>query len=61
MAVTYYTVNGEIIGEHTAGSSRLDYLPDALGSVIATVDQTLTLQSTARYARSNGIRPLIPI
>lgn len=50
MAVTnYYTVNGEIIGEQTSGQSRLDYLSDALGSVVATVDQTLTMQSTARY------------
>jgi len=45
----YYTVNDEIIGEHTLGQSRLDYLPDGLGSVIATVDQTLTVKSTARY------------
>jgi len=50
MAVTnYYTVNGEIIGEHTVGQSRLDYLTDALGSVVATVDQTLTTKSAARY------------
>jgi len=50
MAVTnYYTVNNEIIGEHTVGQSRLDYLTDGLGSVIATVDQTLTTKSTARY------------
>ena len=45
----YYTVNDEIMGEHTLGQSRLDYVTDALGSVIATVDQTLTVQSTARY------------
>ena len=45
----YYTVNDEIIGEHTLGLSRLDYIPDALGSVVATVDQTLTVKSTARY------------
>jgi hypothetical protein len=45
----YYTVNDEIIGEHTLGQSRLDYVTDALGSVIARVDQTLTVQSTARY------------
>jgi len=45
----YYTVNNEIIAEHTLGQSRLDYVTDALGSVIATVDQTLTVQSTARY------------
>ncbi len=50
MAVTnYYTVGGEIIGERTAGQSRLDYIPDALGSVVATVDQTLTVKSTARF------------
>ena len=50
MPVTsYYTVNGEIIGERTTGQSRLDYLTDALGSVVATVDQTLTTKSTARY------------
>ena len=45
----YYTVNDEIIGEHTFGQSRLDYVTDALGSVISTVDQTLSVQSTARY------------
>ena len=45
----YYTVNDEIIGEHTVGQSRLDYLTDALGSVVATIDQTLTTKSTARY------------
>ena len=50
MAVTnYYTANGVIIAEHTTGQSRLDYVTDALGSVIATVDQTLTVKSTARY------------
>jgi RHS repeat-associated protein len=50
MAVTnYYSVNGEIIAEHTAGQSRLDYVTDGLGSVVTTVDQTLTVQSTARY------------
>ncbi len=50
MAVTnYYTVNREIIGEHTTGQSRLDFLCDALGSVVATVDQTQTVKSTARY------------
>ncbi len=50
MAVTnYYTVYGEIIGEHTTGQSRLDYLCDALGSVVSTVDQTQTVKSTARY------------
>lgn len=45
----YYTVNGEIIGEHTTGQSRLDYIPDGMGSLVATIDQTLTVQSTARF------------
>jgi len=50
MATTYYyTVNSEIVGEHTAGQSRLDYLHDALGSVVAIVDQTPTVKATARY------------
>ena len=50
MPVTnYYSVNGVIIAEHTTGQGRLDYVADALGSVIATVDQTLTVKSTARY------------
>jgi RHS repeat-associated protein len=45
----YYTVDSEIIGEHTAGQSRIDYLTDALGSVVATVDQSQSVTSTARY------------
>jgi hypothetical protein len=45
----YYTVDSEIIGEHTAGQSRIDYLTDALGSVVTTVDQSQTVTSTARY------------
>ena len=50
MPVTnYYSANGVIIAEHTTGQSRLDYVTDALGSVIATIDQTLTVKSTARY------------
>jgi len=50
MAVTnYYTVGGEIIGEHTAGQSRLDYVPDALGNVTSTINQSLTVESTARF------------
>lgn len=51
----YYTVNGAIIGQHTAGQGRLDYLTDGLGSVIATVDQTLTAHSTARYKPSGAV------
>ena len=51
----YYCVNGAIIGEHTVGQSRLDYVTDVLGSVIATVDQTLTVQGTARYKPSGAV------
>ena len=48
-AITYYTVNGEIIAEHSSGQSRLDYVTDDPGNLVSTVDQTLTVQSTARY------------
>jgi hypothetical protein len=45
MPTTYfYTVDSEIIGEHTAGQSRIDYLTDALGSIVATVDQNQQLR-----------------
>lgn len=50
MPVTnYYTVNGEILGEKTTGSSRIDYLTDALGSVTATVNQSAQIVNTYRY------------
>src|SRR5579871_1134124 len=50
MAVTnYYTVNGALIGEKTAGGSRTDYLTDALGSVTATVNQSGQVVNTYRY------------
>jgi RHS repeat-associated protein len=50
MAVTnYYTVNGEIIGERTAGSARVDYLTDALGSITATVNSSAQVVNTYRY------------
>jgi RHS repeat-associated protein len=48
LSTSYYTVDGEIIGESTNGT-RLDYLTDALGSVTAKVDQTGSLASSARY------------
>jgi RHS repeat-associated protein len=48
MATTnYYTVNGRIIGESTGGT-RTGYLPDALGSVTATV-QNGAVVNTYRY------------
>ena len=50
MGTTYYhTANNEMIGEHTLGQSRIDYLTDSLGSIVTTVDQSLTVVSTARY------------
>lgn len=55
MPVTnYYTVNGEIIGEKTTGSPRIDYLTDALGSVTATVDQNAQVVNTYRYKPSGA-------
>ncbi len=46
---TYYSVDGEILGERT-GVSRREYLHDALGSVTATkVTSESTLQNTYRY------------
>src|SRR2546421_2647467 len=47
--INYYTVNGEILGEKTAGGSRIDYLTDALGSVIATKNQSAQIVNTYRY------------
>src|SRR5579872_6621671 len=50
MPVTnYYTVNGGLIGEKTAGGSRTDYLTDALGNVTATVNQSGQVVNTYRY------------
>ncbi|MBX3117426.1 MAG: hypothetical protein KF784_00055 [Fimbriimonadaceae bacterium] len=49
MPVTnYYTANGRLIGEATAGD-RTDYLTDALGSVTAIVDQSQAVQNTYRF------------
>ena len=56
MPVTnYYTVNGEIIGERTAGSPRVDYITDALGSVTATVNQNAQVVNTYRYKPFGGL------
>ena len=48
LSTSYYTIDGEIIGESSNGV-RLDHLTDALGSVTAKVDQTGAVVSTARY------------
>ncbi|MCC6447022.1 MAG: RHS repeat-associated core domain-containing protein [Armatimonadetes bacterium] len=56
MATTnYYTIGGQIMGEKTAGSSRVDYLTDALGSVTGTVDQSAAVVNTYRYKPYGGL------
>src|SRR5262249_54175585 len=50
MGVTnYYSVNGEILGEKVIGGSRMDYLSDALGNVMATMNQSAQVVNTYRY------------
>jgi len=54
MSVTdYYTIEGTIIGESTAGV-HTDYLTDAMGSVTATVNQSATMMRTFRYYPYGG-------
>src|SRR5271169_1956937 len=50
MPVTnYYTINGEIVGEMNVGSPPTDYLTDALGNVVATVNTAAQIVNTYRY------------
>lgn len=59
MATTYYhTANGRICGESTAGD-RIDYLTDALGSVVATVDSSAQVVNPYR-CRPYGERLAMP-
>jgi hypothetical protein len=44
----YFTANGMLIGEQTNGVS-IDYVPDALGSIVAAINQSLTTTYTAAY------------
>ena len=44
----YFTVNGQLIGE-SDGAKRTNYLPDALGSTIATADESGNIENTYRY------------
>jgi RHS repeat-associated protein len=55
MKKRYYTVNGEIIGEKAAGGERIDYLPDALGNVVATVDQNGKILNSYHYKPFGGL------
>src|SRR5271155_5374161 len=49
MGVTsYYTVNGEIIGEN-GPNGRIDYQIDALGSVVGTMNSSGSAQKVYRY------------
>src|SRR5579872_4072050 len=49
MKKTYYTVDGEILGEKATGGQRVDYLTDALGNVTATVNQSGQVVNTYKY------------
>jgi hypothetical protein len=46
---SYFTADGMLIGEQTNGVS-IDYVPDALGSIVAAIDQNLNTTYTAAYA-----------
>lgn len=49
MAVTNFdTINGQIVSEYT-GTTQLDYLTDALGSVTGVCDQTGAVAGSARF------------
>ena len=49
-STNYYTVNGSIVAEEAVGSTGLrTYGCDALGSVVATYDDTGSTQNTYRY------------
>jgi RHS repeat-associated protein len=50
MPTTYYTsANGVLLGERTDTGPRIDYVLDALGSVVAAVDENLNTTYTAAY------------
>ncbi len=48
MSKAYYTIDGEVVGEESGGV-RTDYLRDALGSVVGTVNQSAQVVNTYRY------------
>jgi YD repeat-containing protein len=56
MKKTYYSVQGEILGEKAAGGQRVDYLTDALGSLTATVDQTGTVLNRYVYKPDGALQ-----
>jgi len=47
---SYFSVGGQILAELTAGSTRVDYVTDALGSVVATASSTATVLNQYTYS-----------
>jgi len=56
---TYYSVAGEIIAEETGGV-RTDYITDALGSIVGTVDSNQAVQNAFRYQPFEPSRRILP-
>ena len=62
MKKRYYSVGGGILAEQNS-SGRIDYMPDALGSVVATTNATRAMQCIIRYKpfgsieNSSGSKP----
>jgi hypothetical protein len=50
----YFSVNGQIIAEETGGV-QTDYVTDALGSVVATVDQNAQVINRYTYKPYGGL------
>ena len=48
--INYHCVGGLLLGETPPSGARLDYLADALGSVVATADQSAAVRNEYRYA-----------
>lgn len=49
MTINYYSVNGQIIGEKSAGQVRTDYMVDPLGDVIGTTNKDNSVNRAYRY------------
>src|SRR5471030_3299064 len=66
MAKTIFAnANGLLLGEKTDSGVNIDYVPDALGSIVAAVNQNLTTTYTAAYSpfgsllASTGTAPFV--
>ena len=51
----HYSINGELIGEKVEPVTRTDYLPDALGSVTATFNQSVEVVYTYSFKVGRAI------